>query len=168
MGLSATAMIRVGNQYGKKDFKELKRIAFSIFFLIIIIDVFFCAFYLIFSNDLPWIYLENKGVLTSPDTLEVIAIAASLLVVSGFFQITDGLQVVVLGALRGLQDVNIPTTLIFISYWIIGFPVSYYLAFYTPLEATGIWIGLLTGLSCSAVLLFLRFQYQTNKLILTK
>ena len=168
MGLSATAMIRVGNQYGKKDFKELKRIAFSIFFLIIIIDVFFCAFYLIFSNDLPWIYLENKGALTSPDTLEVIAIAASLLVVSGFFQITDGLQVVVLGALRGLQDVNIPTTLIFISYWIIGFPVSYYLAFYTPLEATGIWIGLLTGLSCSAVLLFLRFQYQTNKLILTK
>ena len=168
MGLSATAMIRVGNQYGKKDFKELKRIAFSIFFLIIIIDVFFCAFYLIFSNDLPWIYLENKGALTSPDTLEVIAIAASLLVVSGFFQITDGLQVVVLGALRGLQDVNIPTTLIFISYWIIGFPVSYYLAFYTPLEATGIWIGLLTGLSCSAVLLFLRFQYQTNKLILNK
>lgn len=168
MGLSATAMIRVGNQYGKKDFKELKRIAFSIFFLIIIIDVFFCAFYLMFSNDLPWIYLENKGTLTSPDTLEVIAIAASLLVVSGFFQITDGLQVVVLGALRGLQDVNIPTTLIFISYWIIGFPVSYYLAFYTSLEATGIWIGLLTGLSCSAILLFLRFQHQTNKLILTK
>ena len=168
MGLSATAMIRVGNQYGKKDFKELKRIAFSIFFLIIIIDVFFCAFYLIFSNDLPWIYLENKGALTSPDTLEVIAIAASLLVVSGFFQITDGLQVVVLGALRGLQDVNIPTTLIFISYWIIGFPVSYYLAFYTSLEATGIWIGLLTGLSCSAILLFLRFQHQTNNLILNK
>lgn len=168
MGLSATAMIRVGNQYGKKDYKELKRIAFSIFFLIFIIDVFFCAFYLIFSDDLPWIYLENKGAMTSPDTLEVIAIAASLLVVSGFFQITDGLQVVVLGALRGLQDVNIPTTFIFISYWIIGFPVSYYLAFYTPLKATGIWIGLLTGLSCSAVLLFLRFQHQTNKLILTK
>lgn len=168
MGLSATAMIRVGNQYGKKDYKELKRIAFSIFFLILIIDVFFCAFYLIFSNDLPWIYLENKGDLTLPDTLEVIAIASSLLIVAGFFQITDGLQVVVLGALRGLQDVNIPTALIFISYWIIGFPVSYYLSFYTPLEATGIWIGLLTGLSCSAVLLFLRFQYQTNKLILTK
>ena len=161
-------MIRVGNQYGKKDYKELKRIAFSIFFLIFIIDVFFCAFYLIFSNDLPWIYLENKGAMTSSDTFEVIAIAASLLVVSGFFQVTDGLQVVVLGALRGLQDVNIPTTFIFISYWIIGFPVSYYLAFYTPLKATGIWIGLLTGLSCSAVLLFLRFQYQTNKLILTK
>ena len=168
MGLSATAMIRVGNQFGKKDYKELKRIAFSIFFLIFIIDVFFCAFYLIFSNDLPWIYLENKGAMTSSDTLEVIAIAASLLVVSGFFQITDGLQVVVLGALRGLQDVNIPTTFIFISYGIIGFPVSYYLAFYTPLKATGIWIGLLTGLSCSSVLLFLRFQYQTNKLILTK
>ena len=168
MGLSAVAMIRVGNQYGIKDYHELKRIAFSIFFLIIIIDAFFCAFYLIFNNDLPWIYLENKGEFTSANTLEVISIASSLLIVSGFFQITDGLQVVVLGALRGLQDVNIPTTLIFISYWIIGFPVSYYLSFYTSLEATGLWIGLLTGLSSSAVLLFLRFQYQTNKLILTK
>ena len=168
MGLSATAMIRVGNQFGKKDYKELKRIAFSIFFLIVIIDIFFCAFYLIFSNDLPWIYLEDKGTLTSSDTLEVIKIAASLLVVSGFFQMTDGLQVVVLGALRGLQDVNVPTTLIFISYWIVGFPVSYYLSYYTALGATGIWIGLLTGLSCSAILLFLRFQHQTNKLILTK
>ena len=58
---------------------------------------------------------------------------------------------VVLGALRGLQDVNVPTTLIFISYWIVGFPVSYYLSYYTSLGATGIWIGLLTGLSCSAI-----------------
>jgi MATE family multidrug resistance protein len=166
MGLGATAMIRVGNQLGKKDYLELKRIAFSVFLLIIIIDVFFCAFYLIFNTELPWIYLDNNGIQTSSDTLEVVAIASSLLIISGFFQITDGLQVVVLGALRGLQDVNIPTTLIFISYWLIGFPVSYYLAFYTPFKATGIWIGLLTGLSCSAILLFLRFKFKTDKLIL--
>lgn len=166
MGLGATAMIRVGNQLGKKDYLELKRIAFSVFLLIIIIDVFFCAFYLIFNTELPWIYLDNNGIQTSSDTLEVVAIASSLLIISGFFQITDGLQVVVLGALRGLQDVNIPTTLIFISYWLIGFPVSYYLAFYTPFKATGIWIGLLTGLSCSAILLFLRFKFKTDKLII--
>jgi MATE family multidrug resistance protein len=166
MGLGATAMIRVGNQFGKKDYLELKRVAFSVFLLIIIIDVFFCAFYLIFNTELPWIYLDNNGIQTSSDTLQVVAIASSLLIISGFFQITDGLQVVVLGALRGLQDVNIPTTLIFISYWLIGFPVSYYLAFYTPFKATGIWIGLLTGLSCSAILLFLRFKFKTDKLII--
>ena len=168
MGLSVAAMIRVGNQLGKKDFVELRRVAFSIFFLIGVIDLFFCLIYLTFSEDLPWIYLENKGSLTPRDTLEVIVIASSLLIVAGFFQITDGLQAVILGALRGLQDVNIPTAFTFISYWVIGFPVSYYLAFFTFWGATGIWIGLLTGLSSSAILLFLRFQYLTNKLIQVK
>ena len=168
MGLSVAAMIRVGNQLGKKDFVELRRVAFSIFFLIGIIDLFFCLIYLTFSDDLPWIYLGNKGSLTPKDTLEVIVIASSLLIVSGFFQLTDGLQAVVLGALRGLQDVNLPTAFTFISYWVIGFPVSYYLAFYTSWGATGIWIGLLTGLSSSAILLFLRFQYLTKKLIQVK
>jgi len=168
MGLSAVAMIRVGNQFGKKDFVELRRVAFSIFVLIAIIDLFFCLIYLTFSKDLPWIYLENRGALTPKDTLDVIVIASSLLVVSGFFQLTDGLQAVVLGALRGLQDVNLPTAFTFISYWIIGFPVSYYLAFFTSWGATGIWIGLLTGLSSSAILLFLRFKYLTIKLIQVK
>ena len=93
------------------------------------------------------------------------SIAAGLLLVSGFFQITDGLQAVILGALRGIQDVNVPTTLTFISYMVIGLPVSYYLGLKTSLGAVGIWLGLLTGLSISALLLFLRFQHQTKKLL---
>ena len=72
---------------------------------------------------------------------------------------------VALGALRGLQDVKIPTIMTFISYWVIGFPISYYLGLYTPLKSTGIWIGLLAGLTASGVLLFLRFNYLTKKLI---
>ena len=67
--------------------------------------------------------------------------------------------------LRGIQDVNTPTALTFVSYMIIGLPVSYYLGLKTPLGAVGIWIGLLTGLSTSAFLLFLRFQHQTKKLL---
>ena len=114
---------------------------------------------------MPWIYLEYHGEDTPKDTLEVVAIAASLLLVSGFFQITDGLQAVILGALRGIQDVNVPTALTFISYMIVGLPVSYSLGLHTELKAMGIWIGLLTGLSCSALLLFLRFNQQTKKLL---
>ena len=101
------------------------------FLLIFLFDIIFCALFLVFNDQLPWLYLDLESSSNVSDTLEVIKIAASLLVVSGFFQITDGLQVVVLGALRGLQDVNVPTTLIFISYWIVGFPVSYYLSYYT-------------------------------------
>jgi MATE family multidrug resistance protein len=85
--------------------------------------------------------------------------------VAAFFQISDGLQVVVLGALRGLQDVKIPTIITFIAYWVIGFPVSLYLGLYTPLRSTGIWIGLLAGLTASAIMLYIRFNYMSKKLL---
>lgn len=167
MGFGVVAMIRVGNQLGKKAFHDLRRIAQSLFLLIFLFDLVFCFIYLNFNESLPWIYLDNKGAFTEFDTIEVVTIAASLLMISGFFQITDGLQAVILGALRGIQDVNIPTLITFISYVIIGLPISYYLGLHTPLKAIGIWIGLLTGLSTSAFLLFLRFEYQTKKLIQT-
>jgi MATE family multidrug resistance protein len=96
---------------------------------------------------------------------EVIAIAGQLLMVAAVFQISDGIQVVVLGALRGLQDVKIPMYMTFISYWVIGFPISIYLGIYTDLKATGIWIGLLAGLTSAAIFLYLRFNYLTKKLI---
>ena len=165
MGLGVVAMIRVGNQFGMKAFKDLRRIAISLFLLIGLCDLVFCLVYLNFNEQLPWIYLENYGAATPADTLEVVAIAAGLLLVSGFFQITDGLQAVILGALRGIQDVNVPTALTFISYMLIGLPISYYLGLKTDLGAVGIWLGLLIGLSTSAFLLFLRFQHQTKKLL---
>ena len=165
MGLGVVSMIRVGNQLGLRAYDDLRRIAISLFLLIALFDVVFCAIYLNFNEQLPWIYLEYHGENTPKDTLEVVAIAASLLLVSGFFQITDGLQAVILGALRGIQDVNVPTALTFISYMLVGLPVSYYLGLHTELKAMGIWIGLLTGLSCSALLLFLRFNQQTKKLL---
>ena len=137
MGLGVVAMIRVGNQLGMKAYTDLRRIAISLFLLIGLFDVVFCAIYLNFNEYLPWIYLEYHGDNTPADTLEVVAIAASLLLVSGFFQITDGLQAVILGALRGIQDVNIPTALTFISYMVVGLPVSYYLGLHTELKSHG-------------------------------
>ncbi|NNE78305.1 MAG: MATE family efflux transporter, partial [Pricia sp.] len=100
------------------------------------------------------------------DNTEVIALAAQLLLVAAFFQISDGIQVVVLGALRGLQDVKIPTFITFVAYWGIGFPISYYLGLHSDLGSTGIWLGLLTGLTASAIMLYIRFNYLTKKLIL--
>jgi MATE family multidrug resistance protein len=166
MGLSVTAMIRVGNQKGRQDFISLKRIAYSIFLLIFIFDIVFCLFFLLTSDYLPWIYLNDNNLLQIKDAQEVVAIASSLLIASAFFQISDGLQAVVLGALRGLQDVNIPAFITFFSYGIFGIPVSFYLGIKTDLGAIGIWIGLLSGLTASAVLLFWRFQHLTKKLIL--
>jgi multidrug resistance protein, MATE family len=165
MGLGVTAMIRVGNQKGRGDFVSLKRIAYSIFLLIFLFDILFCLFFLIMNSYLPWIYLDGSNPLQITDVREVVQMASSLLIVSAFFQISDGLQAVVLGALRGLQDVNIPAWITFFSYGIFGFPISYYLGLHTSLGVIGIWIGLLSGLTASAVLLYIRFNQMTLKLI---
>jgi len=165
MGLGTTAMIRVGIQKGKSAFVELKRIAFSIFFLIILLDIVFCLIFLTTNNYLPIIYLDFDNPLNYDDSIEVLLMASKLIIISAFFQIFDGLQAVALGALRGLQDVNIPTLITFFSYGIIGFPICYYLGIYTDLGVTGIWIGLLLSLFASSLLLLSRFQYLIKKLI---
>ena len=164
-GLSVAAMIRVGNQKGLRDYKELKRIAESIFFLSFLLMIGFATLFLLGRHWFPTIYLNMDDIQNQSDNAEVISIAAKLLLVAAFFQISDGLQVVVLGALRGLQDVKVPTLITFVAYWLIGFPVSYYLGLSTQFRSMGIWIGLLLGLTASAVMLYLRFNYMTKKMI---
>lgn len=166
IGLGVAAMIRVGNQKGLKNFAELRRLAQSIFFLTLILEVAFAILFVLGRNWFPTLYLDVDDVLNFADNTAVISLASQLLLVAAFFQISDGVQVVVLGALRGLQDVKIPTFITFVAYWLIGFPISYYLGLYTTMESTGIWIGLLTGLTASAIMLYIRFNYLTQKLIL--
>jgi MATE family multidrug resistance protein len=70
--------------------------------------------------------------------------------------------------LRGLQDVKVPTILTFISYWVVGFPVSYFLGKEEMFGSIGIWLGLLAGLTTASVLLFIRFNKLTLRLIAEK
>ncbi|MGK4569119.1 MATE family efflux transporter [Flavobacterium sp. 3HN19-14] len=165
MGLSITAMIRVSNQRTIMDFKNLVTVARSIFLLAIIIEIIFASLFLIFYDSLPILFLNLENTHEHLDNTEVIAIASKLLLVAAVFQISDGIQVVVLGALRGLQDVKIPMYITFVAYWVVGFPISYYLGEYTELKAVGVWIGLLAGLTVAALFLYLRFHYLTKKLI---
>ena len=159
VGLGVTATIRVGNQVGSKKYKELRRIALSIFLLVFLIEAIFALLFISLKDLLPAFYIDNT---------EVILLAAQLLVVAALFQLSDGVQVVILGALRGLQDVKIPTGICFIAYWIIGFPVSFYFGQEEQYESMGIWFGLLAGLTSSALLLYFRFNYLSKKLIRTK
>ena len=165
MGLSVAAMIRVGNQKGLKDFKALKRIAESIFLVGFVFAVVFALVFVIFNTMLPDLYVDLDDPNNAVDTAEVVKIAATLLLAAAVFQISDSLQVITLGALRGLQDVKIPTVITFISYWIIGFPISCFLGKEEAYGSLGIWLGLLAGLTVAAVLLYMRFNYLTKKLI---
>jgi MATE family multidrug resistance protein len=165
LGVGVAAMIRVGNQRGMMNFKKLREVALSTLLLIIIIDIFFCFIFLTFNDSLPLLYLDSSDPSGFNDVNEVLKIASNLLIVAGVFQLFDGIQAVVLGSLRGMQDVIKPAIIIFFSYGILGFPISYTLGFYSSLGMVGIWIGLLSGLFFSSLFLFLRFNYLSKKII---
>ncbi len=156
VGLGVTATIRVGNQVGLKKYRELRRIGYSIFLLVFLIEAVFAILFILLKDILPAFYIDN---------IEVIALASQLLIIAALFQLSDGIQVVILGALRGLQDVKIPTVICFIAYWIIGFPVSFFFGQPERMGSMGIWLGLFAGLTSSALLLYFRFNYLSKKLI---
>ena len=95
---------------------------------------------------------------------EVISIASTMLIYAAFFQLSDGLQAVAAGALRGMQDVKYPAIIAFVSYWIIMAPMCYLLAFPLGMGLKGIWIGFIAGLTVAAILQLVRFKYRLNTL----
>lgn len=157
VGLGVTSTIRVGNQKGMGDYRALRRVAISNFLLVFLIEGVFAIGFILLKDILPTIYIDN---------MEVIALASQLLIVAALFQLSDGMQVVILGALRGLQDVKVPTLICFIAYWIIAFPICWYLGKEENLGSMGIWFGLLAGLTASALMLYFRFNYMSKRLIL--
>ena len=155
LGIASAATIRVGNQYGKKDFKTMKNAAYTCYIMAVVFMSGAAIMFVAGRNFFPTLYIHDQ---------EVISQAASLLIVAGLFQLSDGIQVIGLGALRGLSDVKIPTVITLIAYWLFGLPLGYVLGFQFDMGATGIWLGLLTGLSVAAVLLLMRFQNITKKI----
>ena len=165
LGFSVAATIRIGNQKGLNDYKNLKRIAISIFLVTILIELIFALIFIIFSDLLPWLYLENNN---NFDVLETVSLASKLLIIVALFQIFDGIQIVAQGALRGIQDVKIPSMICFLSYIVFGVPIMIYLGLYTHLKATGVWIGFLIGLIIASILLSIRFFNKCNNEIKKK
>jgi MATE family multidrug resistance protein len=90
------------------------------------------------------------------------------LFIAAIFQLSDGIQVVGLGALRGMADVKIPTLITLVAYWIIALPLGYILGFSIKMGAFGIWIGLLGGLTIAAVLLYIRFDRLSQRILSTR
>ena len=156
LGISAAGSIRVGNAVGRKDIKETRRAGFTASFLGASVMFFSGLIFIFFRNFLPTLYINDK---------DVISIASSLLIIAAIFQLSDGFQAVGIGILRGLTDVKIPTAITFIAYWVVGLPVGYLLGFTFNLGVQGVWIGLLSGLTTSAILLTLRFNSRSKHII---
>lgn len=154
-GLSAAASVRVGNQLGLKNREGVRAAGFSAFIMVLAFMGIMALCFIIFQDQLPAIFSKENN---------VISISASLLVIAAFFQLSDGIQVVGLGALRGVKDVKIPTIITLIAYWVIGLPMSYIFGFTMNLGVQGIWYGLSLGLTIAAILLFWRFDYVSKRI----
>ena len=153
-GVAAAATIRSGNYFGVNDHKTLRVSALSHYHIVIL---FMCCTALLFglgNHFLPYIYTTDKRVIT---------IASQLLIIAAFFQLFDGTQVVGLGILRGMGDVNIPTIATFLAYWVVGIPVGYVLGLRMHMGVKGVWYGLVLGLMVSSALMYLRFRYISKK-----
>lgn len=148
-GLSTAGMIRVSNMVGRGNQKAVRESGMVVFVLILGFMFVAAMIFVVFRMFLPTLYIDDP---------EVIATAASLLIVAALFQLSDGVQVAALGVLRGLEDVKIPTLVTLVAYWVLGLPLGYFFAFQLEMGEIGIWYGLLIGLSITAVLLFYRFH----------
>jgi MATE family multidrug resistance protein len=157
-GVASAATIKTGNNLGRTAFGDLRKSAIASYHVVIAFMSLTALLFVFANNLLPYIYTEDTA---------VIQIAAQLLIIAGFFQLFDGTQVVGLGVLRGIGDVNIPTLITFVAYWVIGIPLGYFLGISLGMGVNGIWYGLTFGLLTASILLFLRFQNKTRALIIT-
>jgi MATE family multidrug resistance protein len=147
-GLSTAASVRVGHFLGLKNLKKIRDSALKSMVLSVVFMGFSALLFILFNHQIPLLFIQNH---------EVAKASAGLFIIAGIFQISDGLQVVGLGCLRGLGDVKIPTLITLLAYWAIAIPLGYLLGFVYSLGLDGVWWGLLSGLSVSAIFMLFRF-----------
>ena len=152
-GLGMAATIRVGNQLGQNNTSGLYKAGMSAI-LQVVLFMLVAAFLFVGLRDvLPHLYIDDDA---------VIQIASVLLIMAAIFQVSDGVQVVALGVLRGMQDVKVPMLITFLAYWLCGIPISYISARHLNFGPIGVWMGLVIGLTVSAVLLTRRFYIRSR------
>jgi len=154
-GIASAATIRISGFFGKKDIHSLQMAGNSSFIMSAAFMLISAVLLIVGKSVIPTFYVNDH---------EVIEIASNLFIIAALFQVFDGIQVVGLGALRGIQDVKYPTFIATVSYWIIALPVSYYFGVEQKMQALGVWYGYLAGLAVAAGMLVYRFNNRIGKL----
>ncbi|MEM1130552.1 MAG: MATE family efflux transporter [Pseudomonadota bacterium] len=153
IGLSQAATIRAGRAYGRKDRDFLRRGALVAITMSACVAFLTIVTFLSVPQFLIGLFLDPQD----PARPVIIAVGVHLLAAAALFQFADGMQVMTLGLLRGVQDTRVPMVLAALSYWVIGAPAGLLLGFPLGLGGVGVWLGLFAGLSMAAVLMSLRF-----------
>ena len=157
LSIGLAAATRVGNLIGEENPIQAKTASHSTIYLCIIAALVNIAVILVFREFIVGIYTTD---------IIVFNLTVGLLIYAALFQLPDGIQMGALGSLRGYKDNFVPMILLFISYWIFALPVGYYLTnfgFGNPYGASGMWIGMIIGLSIFSILSILRLRWVTRK-----
>jgi MATE family multidrug resistance protein len=153
VGFSQGSSIRTSNALGRNDWERISAIGKSALLTGLLWGVFCAGSLVLFRYQLAKSFTDETS---------VVALAASLLLLAALFQISDSVQAISAGLLRGIKDVKYPTLLILIAYWIIGLPSGYIMTFHFKFGAAGMWLGFIAGLSFSAFFLSARFLKMTR------
>lgn len=148
LGISAATTIRVSHQYGAKDYNAMRMAANASIHLCLCANFVMGALLIFFREDIAMLFSSDP---------EVIRLGSQVLIMAGIFQLSDGMQAVGAGILRGLKDVKITMYVAFLAYLVINLPLGYVMAFVVGLGAPGVWIGFIGGLSVAAILFRIRY-----------
>lgn len=148
-GVASGTTIRVSQQHGEKNFAGMQKAGMASLHIIIAFMSITAILFFTFRHQIPFLFTDDP---------EVVETASFLLIFSALFQIFDGAQVVLLGSLRGLADVNRAFILALFTYLIVGVPLMYVLGFVFDLKGAGVWSALAISLSLAAVFFLLRFK----------
>lgn len=155
-GFGVASTIMIGKKRGEKDFLGAKEIGINNLKIAFLFMIICCLVFVLGRNTLPNFFARENDI-------AVVALASQLLVIASLFQLSDGLQVVALGCLRGIQDVKIPSIITFIAYWLVTLPLGYFLCVTMNMGALGMWIAFGIGLTISAIFLVMRFIKVSSK-----
>jgi len=153
LGLSNAVTIRTAHADGTGDRVGMRDGALVGIALSAVFGVAMVAVFLTVPEPIIALFLD----MAKPESAQIVAFGTVLLALAALFQLADAMQVIALGLLRGVQDTKVPMVLAAVSYWMIGIPVSYVLAFPLGMGAVGLWLGLVVGLTVAAAALMLRF-----------
>ncbi len=153
LGLSMAVTVRVGNAVGRGDSEGMRRAG--------LVGIGAALVTQSVPATLMWLLPLQIAALYTGDPA-LIAGAGALLALAALFQLSDGVQVAAMGALRGLKDTRVPMFIAAFSYWGVGMPAGWLLCFQAGMGIEGMWVGLILGLTVAAVLLTLRFHLHTR------
>ena len=155
MSIGAATTIRVSHSYGVRDIGQLTLAARASYHLVLAWNALAALVFITLRHLIPTFFTSNA---------EVVATTSTLLVFAALYQLSDGIQNVSVGILRGIQDVKIIMPIALVSYWLLNLPVGYLLGFTLGMGPSGLYLGFAVGLSTAAVLLIARIRHSVGKL----